>query len=69
MAIGITNSSEKSGFITPDLAVRQSDFKKVAPRDELRGHLMCVPLTGFEPVTCNIVSVPLYPLSYSGTQK
>ena len=43
--------------------------KKVAPRDKLRGHLMYVPLTGFEPVTCNIVSVPLYPMSYSGTQK
>ena len=43
--------------------------KKVAPRDELRGHLMCVPLARFEPATCNIVSVPLYPISYSGTRK
>ena len=41
---------------------------KVAPRDELRGYLECVPLAGIEPATCNIVGVLLYPLSYSGTQ-
>ena len=29
---------------------------------------MYVPLAGFEPTTCNIVSAPLYPLSYSGTR-
>ena len=50
-------------------SLRRVTDKKVAPRDELRGHLMCVPLAGFEPTTCNIVSVLLYPMSYSGTRK
>ena len=42
--------------------------KKVAPRDELRGHLMCVRLVGIEPTTSDIVRTALYPMSYNRTQ-
>ena len=41
---------------------------EMAPRDELWGHLVCVPLAGIEPATYDIVRALLYPLSYSGTQ-
>ena len=43
--------------------------RKMAPYDQLWGHLDCVRLTGFELATINIVGVMLYPLSYSGTQR
>ena len=42
--------------------------KKVAPRDELRGHLMCVRLAGIEPAASDIVRTVLYPMSYNRTQ-
>ena len=68
VVIRVTSSSEISGIIKPDLAVTQSEHKKVAPRDELRGHLVCVRLVGIEPTTSDIVRTALYPMSYNRTQ-
>jgi hypothetical protein len=43
--------------------------KKVAPRDELRGHLMCVRLAGIETASSGFVITALYPMSYNRTQR
>jgi hypothetical protein len=42
--------------------------KKVAPRDELRGHFTCVRLVGIEPTASGSVITALYPMSYNRTQ-
>ena len=47
--------------------ITEGEDKKVAPRDELRGHLMCVRLAGIEPTASGSVITALYPMSYNRT--
>ena len=54
-----------TGVVAKLLCVRKI---KVALRDKAQGHLVCAPLTGFEPATLPLVRGMLYPMSYSGTQ-